>query len=215
MPLVPYRDEELYPRAILAWSSTEVSSSWMKGLHAFHTTMDYNSFNYANPEKSEIAAFNCQNPVFPGETQDTALVGHALLAMSNRDRTEQELLAAWELLKFYGYQDRSGDFAVHKKWVAKANLPVPFPAIYEDPAARAAIMKWMYQPYAEQNYGWLFAGRERALGPNMLKAPWYQEWDAVMHDMISDEMLQSGSMSPKEVVVSLREEWDRLHAKYT
>ncbi|QPC44355.1 extracellular solute-binding protein [Kaustia mangrovi] len=207
-------DEELVPHAVLSWSSTEASSSWMKGLHAFHTNMDYNSFNYNDPEKSRIAAYNCQNPVMPGTTNDTVLVGHALLAMSTRERSDAELEAAWELVKFYGYKNKAGEFAVHKKWVEKANLPVPFPAIYDDPEVKAAIMKWMYEPYAEESYGWLFAGRRRAMAPNMLKAPWYQEWDAAMHDMIADELLQSGSMTPKEVVVALRENWDRLYDKY-
>lgn len=207
-------DEELMPRAVLSWSSTEASSSWMQGLHAFHTNMDYQSFNYANPEKSKIAAFNCQNPVMPGATNDTVLVGHALLAMTDRKRSDAELEGVFELLKFYGYQNSAGQFAVHKRWVEKANLPVPFPAIYREPEVREAIMKWMYEPYADKNYEWLFAGRERAMAPAMLKAPWYQEWDAVMHDMISDDLLSSGSMSPTEVATALRDEWDRLYDRY-
>ncbi len=207
-------DEELLPRAVLSWSSTEASSSWMQGLHAFHTNMDYQSFNYNDPEKSAVAAHNCQNPVMPGATNDTVLVGHALLALSNRPRSDAELEAAWELLKFYGYQDTAGAFAVHKKWVEKANLPVPFPAIYRDPQVKAEIMKWMYAPYAETAYDWLFAGRERALGPLMLKAPWYQEWDARMLDTVSDEMLIGGSLSPGEAAARLRDDWNRLYDKY-
>lgn len=207
-------DEELMPRAVLSWSGTEASSSWMQGLHAFHTNMDYQSFNYANPEKSKIAEFNCQNPVMPGATNDTVLVGHAMLSMTDRKRTDAELEGVFELLKFYGHQNAAGEFAVHRRWVEKANLPVPFPAIYDQPEVREAIMKWMYQPQAEQHYQWQFDGRERAMAPHMLKAPWYQEWETVMHDMISDDLLNNATMSPTEVAAALREEWDRLYDKY-
>lgn len=208
-------DEELFPRAVLSWSSTEASGSWMKGLHAFHSNMDYNSFMYNDPAKSQIAGFNCQNPVMPGTKQDTVLVGHALLAMRQRKRTDRELEAAWSLMKFFGYKDTQGNFSVHKGWVEKANLPVPFPAIYDDPEIKPAIMKWMYEPHADEEYKWLLDGRQRAKAPAMLKAPWYQEWDTVMHEMIADELLQSGSETPKEVVVALRDEWNRLHKKYS
>lgn len=164
-------DDELVQRAVLTWSGTETSSSWMKGQHAFHLNIDYYSFNYNDPAKSQIAEYSSYNPVVPGATHDTVLVGHALLCMSTRKRSDAEQAALWELVKYFGYRDRAGQLTTHKNWIAKANLEVPFPELYRDPESRAAIMKWMYPAHREQVYQWLFEGREKAVAANILKAP--------------------------------------------
>ena len=208
-------DADLIPRSILTWQDTQMSNSWMKGLHAFHPYIDYQSFLYNDPKLSQIQMYNNQNPVLPGATHDTVLVGHAMLCMYNRPRSAEDTKRAWNLMKFYGWKNSKGEYQTHKKWVAKANLEVPFPAIYSDPESKAAIMKWMYPPLAEQEYQWLFEGRKRALAPNVLKAPWYQEWDAVMHDMISNDVLLKGTKKPVDATKELRANWDKLHAKYT
>lgn len=207
-------DDELVQRAVLTWSGTETSSSWMKGQHAFHLNIDYYSFNYNDPAKSQIAAYSSYNPVVPGATHDTVLVGHALLCMSTRKRNDAEQAALWELMKYFGYRDKAGQLTTHKNWIAKANLEVPFPELYRDPDSRAAIMKWMYPPQAEQVYQWLFQGREKAVAAHILKAPWYQEWDTAMHEMIAQDLLIKGSKTPAQVATELRARWDALYKKY-
>jgi multiple sugar transport system substrate-binding protein len=207
-------DEDLVPRSILTLQETQMSSSWHKGLHAFHPWTDYQSFTYADPKESSIAEYNSQNPVMPGATHDTVLVGHALLGMSTIKRSEEDLMRVWKLMKFYGWRDKTGDLLVKKRWAREANLPQPFPEVYKDPEVKEAIMKWMYPPLAEEQYKWLFDGRMRAKGPYCLKAPWWQEWEVIMHDMISQEMFVKGSKKPKEVVVELKKLWDKMYDKY-
>jgi multiple sugar transport system substrate-binding protein len=208
-------DADLIPRSILTWQDTQMSNSWMKGLHAFHPYIDYQSFLYNDPKLSQIQEYNNQNPVMPGATHDTVLVGHAMLSMYNRPRSDEDTKRVFNLMKFYGWKDKQGRYQTHKKWVAKANLEVPFPAIYSDAEAKGAILKWMYPPLAEEEYKWLFDGRLRAKAPNVLKAPWYQEWDAPMHDMISNDVLLKGSKKPLDATRDLRALWDKLHAKYS
>ncbi|KAG1484946.1 hypothetical protein G6F53_014010 [Rhizopus delemar] len=72
----------------------------------------------------------------------------------------------------------------------------------------------MYPPQAEQVYQWLFQGREKAGAAHILKAPWYQEWDTGMHEMIAQDMLIKGSRTPAQVATELRARWDALYKKY-
>jgi hypothetical protein len=118
-------------------------------------------------------------------------------------------------MKFYSWRDKNGELRVHKAWAEHANLEVPFPEIYEDPAVKAAIMKWMYPPLAELNYKWLFEGRKQAVAGRQLKASWLQEWEVGMQQMIEQDLLLKGTMKPAEVVTALRDNWEKLRSKYT
>lgn len=208
-------DEDLVPKAILTWQDSQMSNSWMKGLHAFHHYIDYQSFIYTDKENSAFAEHFNMNPITPGATHDTNLVGHALLCMSNLKRSDEDLMRVWQLMKFYGWRDKTGDLLVKKRWAREANLEAPFPEVYDDPEVKAAILKWLYPPLAEESYQWLFNGRQRAIAPDILKAPWFQEWEVVMQETIEQEMLIKGSLSPKETVQAMRKLWDELHKKYT
>ena len=155
------------------------------------------------------------NPVMPGATNDTVLVGHAFVAIRQRERSEEDLLRVWKLAQFFGYKNHTGQYATHKKWVMKANLQVPFESIYEDPEAKAAVMEWMHPTLGKEQYKWQNEGRARAMSCNMLKATWFEEWMLPMHDMISNDLLLTGDVTPKEVARKLRKLWDKLQKKYT
>ena len=208
-------DEGLIPPGILTMQESTMLDAFATGKYAFSYYMDYAHFVYGDKANPNIGPYSNQNPVTPGATHDTVLVGHALLCMDQSERSMEDTLRAWELMKFYGAQNSKGEYHTHKRWVEKANLPIPFPAVYSDPDSKAAIMKWMHPEFGDQTYQWQYNGRERAMGPNHLKAPWYQEWDATMHDMISNDLLLKGSITPKDAVKDLRKMWDRLHKKYT
>jgi multiple sugar transport system substrate-binding protein len=208
-------DEDLVPKAILSWQEPQMIDSWEKGLHAFHFYTDYNSFQYSDPKNSQLAPYFNMSPQVPGETHGTTLVGHALHCMTNTKRTDAELEQAWQLMKFFSWRDKTGDFLVHKAWAKLANLEVPFPAIYDDPEVKAAIMKWMYPPLAKENYQWLFEGRRKAVAGKQLKAPWLQQWETAMQQMIEDDMLLKGTTKPADVVVAMRDSWETLRSKYT
>ena len=207
-------DEELVPRAIMTWQEPQMASSWMKGLHAFHIQSDYNSFAYSDPKNGEFAPYFNMNPVMPGATHGTTLVGHALHVMSNTPRTDAELDAAFNLMKSFSWRDKNHELRMHKAWATLANLQVPFPEVYDDPEVRQAILKWMYPPLANENYKWLFEGRRKAIAGNQLKAAWQQEWEVGMQQMIEDELLLKGTKTPKDVVVAMKGSWETLRSKY-
>jgi multiple sugar transport system substrate-binding protein len=207
-------DEGLVPRQLLSMTEAQITTDWMKGQHAFYPMLDLYSFLFNDPKESAISQYNNQNPVMPGATGDTVLVGHALLCMNNRQRSQEDLMQLWQLMKFFGWRDKNGQLFEKKQWAMMANLEVPYAEVYDDPEVKKKILGWMYPPLAEQEYQWLFEGRKRSIGANILKAAWYEEWDKVMHDMIAQEMLIQGTKSPKEVVVDLRANWDKLYKKY-
>jgi multiple sugar transport system substrate-binding protein len=207
-------DEELVPRAVLTWQEPQMASSWMKGVHAFHYQSDYNSFAYSDPANGEFARYFNMNPVMPGATHGTTLVGHALHVMSNTPRTDAELEAAFNLMKSFSWRDKNHELRMHKAWATLANLQVPFPEIYDDPKVKQAIMKWMYPPLANENYKWLFEGRQKAVAGNQLKAAWHQEWEVGMQQMVEDELLLRGTTTPKEVVLAIKNRWETLRSKY-
>ena len=61
-------------------------------------------FIYGDRANKHIADWNMMNPVMPGAAQDTVLVGHALLCTGTHERSDEDMLRAWELMKFYGWQ---------------------------------------------------------------------------------------------------------------
>ena len=208
-------EEGLIPKGIVTTQESTMSDMWVTGKHAFHCYMDYMHFVYGDRANKNIADWNIMNPVMPGAAQDTVLVGHALLCTGTYDRSHEDVLRAWELLKFYGHKDNHGNYHTHKRWAMKADLPIPYDSVYEDPEVKAALLKWMHADLGEAQYKWQADGRSRSLGPNLLKAAWHQEWDTYTWDMISNELLVVGDMTPKEVVEKTRKRWDKLQKKYT
>jgi multiple sugar transport system substrate-binding protein len=150
----------------------------------------------------------------PGATHGTTLVGHALHVMSNTPRTDAELEATFNLMKSFSWRDKNHELRMPKEWAMLANLQIPFPAVYDDPQVKQAIMKWMYPPLANENYKWLFEGRQKALPGNQLKAAWHQEWEVGMQQMIESELLLKRTMTPKDVVVAMKASWETLRSKY-
>ena len=53
--------------------------------------------------------------------------------MSNTQRTDAELEAAFNFMKSFSWRDKNGELRMHKAWATLANLQVPFPEIYDDP----------------------------------------------------------------------------------
>ena len=208
-------EEGLIPKGILTTQESTMSDMWVTGQHAFHTYMDYIHFIYGDRANKQIGEYNLMNPVMPGATQDTVLVGHALLCTGTHERSHEDVLRAWELMKFYGWKDGAGDYHTHKRWAMKANLPIPYQAVYDDLEVKAALLKWMHAELGEAQYKWQAEGRARSLGPNLLKSPWHQEWDTYTWDMIANDLIVAGDVTPKEVVEKTRKRWDKLQKKYT
>jgi len=207
--------EDLVPKGILTTQESTMIDLWTTGKHAFHSYMDYCHFIYGDKANKNIAEHNIMMPQMPGATHETVLVGHALLCTGNHERSDADRLRAWELMKFYGWKDKAGNYHTHKRWAMKADLPIPYQSVYEDPEVKAALLAWMHPGAAEEQLKWQTEGRAKSLGPNVLKTPWHQEWDTFTWDLIRNDLLAEGSATPKDVVEQSRKKWDKLQKKYT
>lgn len=201
--------EGLVPHAVLDWDDARTDAAWMSGAHAYYATMDYLNALYADPTQSAIAGANHMNPVLPGRTHDTLLLGHAMLCLSAKRRSAADRAAAWRLLRYLGHRDDSGALFVHRRWAMELNLFVPYPEIYADPAVTIRMRGWHYPPLAHAALAWQLAGRARALRPAIVSAPWYMEWAAALHWMVRDDLLRGGR-TPTDVIRALRALWGRL-----
>ena len=76
---------------------------------------DYNSFAYSDPKNGEFAQYFNMNPVMPGATHGTTLIG-ALHVMSNTPRTDAELEATFNLMKSFSWRDKNHELRMHKAW---------------------------------------------------------------------------------------------------
>ena len=208
-------DEGLVPKGVLTTQESTMIDLWVTGDHAFHSYMDYTHFIYGDRANKQIGDYNLMNPVMPGATHDTVLVGHALLCTGTHERSHEDVLRAWELMKFYGHKNGAGEYHTHKRWALKANLPIPYQSVYDEPDVKAALLEWMHGDLGETQLNWQTEGRARSLGPNLLKSPWHQEWDTYTFDMIANDLLVSGDTTPKEVAEKTRKRWDKLQKKYT
>ena len=56
--------------------------------------------------------------------------------------------------------------------------------------------------------------RRKAAAGNQLKAAWHQEWEVGMQQMIEDELLLKGNKTPKEVVIAMKDSWEKLRSRY-
>jgi multiple sugar transport system substrate-binding protein len=201
--------DRLVPPGILGWPASAFDAAWMAGGHAYYPSMDYLLSVYADHPSSRIRGEVGINPVMPGTTHDTLLLGHALLCLSGRQRDAAALDAAWLLLRFLGHRDAAGQLFVHRRWVETLNLWVPFPEIYRDPAIRERMRGWQHPAVAEAALGWQLAGRARALRPMIVTAPWYMDWCAALRRIVRADLLAGGT-APEPVLRAVRDAWERL-----
>lgn len=48
---------------------------------------------------------------------------------------------AWDLMRFYGYQDENGKFPAFEQWALAAGMIAPYPAFFEDAGIKEAMSK--------------------------------------------------------------------------
>lgn len=206
--------EALVPRESLTWQDHDIRRAWMRGGHAFHPTLDYHIASYNDMRACGGTPFTNLNPCMPGATGQPTLTGHPFLCMSSRRRSETDLLRVWDLARFLGGTDRSGEFHVHRKWVCRTNFEVPYPAIYTDPKCQSAILEWMYPPLAEMSRGWMFSLRDIAQATPVMRVPWYLDWSVALHEMVKEELLLKGTRTPAEVSSAMRQLWEDLRSDH-
>jgi multiple sugar transport system substrate-binding protein len=189
-------EEGLVDPVSVRFDEGAMHDAWLSGHHAFHPHIDYKTRLYNRTDRGE---WTHQNAVMPGSTQDTVLVGHAMLCA---DRGASS--GALDLMRFLGGMDATGDLWMHRQWILNANMAVPYPELYDDPECRTSILENLYKPLAEREFEFLMNGRRRVKAPGFLRLRWYKDWEKKAHSLIKDELILDQRKTPEQIVQELR-----------
>lgn len=131
----------------------------------------------------------------PGAKGDTLQMGEVIQMGTNTgDMTD----AAWDLMKFYGWKDSSGELKTFKAWAAAAALACPYPAFFADPDVAASYGDY-YDMAALSD---VFATKSSVVGARAL--PWYQPFQVKVGERIHALLL--GQASPADTVKGLADD---------
>jgi len=133
-------------------------------------------------------------PVPPSSTKKTIQIGDCY-GMFGRP---QDVMAAWELLKFLGWKDRKGEYRVATTWAYKTGLLPPYKDWWEDPKHKEALSKWvdfdLLKTYFE---------KYSAAVPFRVNILWYFDWVVYMEDQVKKMLV--GEVSPSDVLKKIAE----------
>lgn len=78
-------------------------------------------------------------PNEPGKTGTNMLIGEVLQLGGNSPDPDR----AWELLKFYSWKNKEGEYHVPKTWALAAGLLEPYKGFYKDPEIVSNFKPWI------------------------------------------------------------------------
>ena len=103
--------------------------------------------------------------------------------------------AAWDLMKFYGWKDKAGEFSTFRAWAVAANLLAPYPGVFADPEVRSAFGDYMNLPLIEE----VFQSKSDNVPARIL--PWYPAFGTSAAEVLQKLIL--GQIEPKQAVTDL------------
>lgn len=132
----------------------------------------------------------------PGAKGDTLQMGEVI--QMGTQASGRSLDDAWDLMKFYGWKDDSGELRTFKAWAAAAALACPYPAFFEDADVKASFGDF-YDMAALSD---VFASKSAVVGSRSM--PWYQPFQVKVGERIHAMLL--GQASPADTVKGLADD---------
>ncbi|MBN9308544.1 MAG: carbohydrate ABC transporter substrate-binding protein, partial [Devosia sp.] len=117
-----------------------------------------------------------------------------VLQMGQSD-SEDERLATWDLMKYYGWKDADGKFKVFNQWAKAAGLAAPYAGFFTDPEVIASFPDY----YDLAMLSDTFATKSNVVPARTL--PWYPDFQAKVGDIIHALLL--GQATPAKTVEDL------------
>jgi multiple sugar transport system substrate-binding protein len=102
---------------------------------------------------------------------------------------------AWNLMKFFGWKDPSGQMVTFKAWAKYAQLGAPYPAFWKDPEVIADFSPNFDVPSLVNVF------ENGSLVQPTRTAPWYSQWQATVGDRIQAMLL--GQATPSATIQGL------------
>jgi multiple sugar transport system substrate-binding protein len=182
--------EGLAPKSLLTDDPGKLSNEMAQGNAAFYVLHHYFLTSIRALEGPESANVKMA-PI--GGDNFTFQIGEVLQMGNIAD--EEEKLATWELMKYYGWKDSAGKFSVFNQWAKAAGLAAPYPGFFTDPDVIAAFPDYYDLPMISKTFD---------TGSKVVPArtlPWYPDFQARVGDIVHALLL--GQATPKKTVEDL------------
>ncbi len=180
--------EGLAPKSLLTDDPGKLSNEMAQGNAAFYVLHHYFLTSIRSLEGPQSANVKMA-PAGPGTLQ----IGE-VLQMGQSD-SEDERLAAWELMKYYGWKDSEGKFSVFNQWAKAAGLAAPYAGFFTDPDVIASFPDY----YDLAMLSDTFETKSNVVPARTL--PWYPDFQAKVGDIIHALLL--GQATPAKTVEDL------------
>ncbi len=180
--------EGLAPKSLLTDDPGKLSNEMAQGNAAFYVLHHYFLTSIRALEGPQSANVEMA-PAGPSTLQ----IGE-VLQMGQTD-SDEERLAAWELMKYYGWKDANGQFKVFNEWAKAAGLAAPYAGFFTDPAVIEAFPDY----YDLGMLSDTFATKSNVVPARTL--PWYPDFQAKVGDIIHALLL--GQATPQKTVEDL------------
>jgi len=175
-----YQDELTSP-TILTDTPTDLVLAIQEGKAAF-----FNLHHYFLKGIREAEAKESENiilaPREPGKTGTTLSTGEVLQLGGNTPDPER----AWELMRFYSWKDKKGNYTVPKAWGLEAGLLEPYKGFLSDPEIVESFKKWI-------DWDMLMNIVNNQSRPEPVRTQaWFPEWRSeaadILHSMLIKEI---------------------------
>lgn len=182
--------EGLAPKSLLTDDPGKLSNEMAQGNAAFFVLHHYFLSSIRALEGPESA--NVKSAPIGGDNF-TFQIGEVLQMGNIAD--EEQKLAAWELMKYYGWKDSAGKFSVFNQWAKAAGLAAPYAGFFTDPEVIASFPDYYDLPMISKTFD---------TGSKVVPArtlPWYPDFQARVGDIIHALLL--GQADAKKTVADL------------
>ena len=177
-----YQDGLTSP-TILTDTPTDLVLAMQEGKAAF-----FNLHHYFLKGIRESGAKESENvilaPKEPGKTGTTLSIGEVLQLGSNTPDPDR----AWELIRFYSWKDKGGNYTVPKAWGLVAGLLEPYKGFLSDPEIVESFKTWI-------DWDVLMNILNNQSSPEPVRSQgWYTEWRSEAADILHSMLLKEISV---------------------
>jgi multiple sugar transport system substrate-binding protein len=136
----------------------------------------------------------------PGAAGTTLQAGEVIQMGTQLEGTQADY--AWDLMKFYGWKDETGEYATFKAWAKAAALAAPYPAFFEDPEVKADYGDY----YDLAELARVFESASEVVPARTFD--WYSAFQVEAGDRL--QSMVAGSTTPAQAVADLADAAHRL-----
>jgi multiple sugar transport system substrate-binding protein len=145
-----------------------VRDNFAAGRQAFVSISKYDLQRLNDPKRSGVAG-QAKMALYPSlqPGQNGTLGWTRMYCLT---RTCRDSRKAWELIRFLGGRDETGQYSTARRWYLKFGLGFCYPALLDDAEIVRSTSRWGDYELIREQWQW-------ARAREIIKAPWFSEYD--------------------------------------